>query len=114
MEEVAFLTGSANHVTVIHRRDTMRASKIMQERAFKNPKISFIWDTEVTEVLGEDEVTSLRLRNVKTGEESILPVQGFFLAIGHKPNTDLFKGVIEMDRAGYIVPFGHTITTTPG
>jgi thioredoxin reductase (NADPH) len=86
----------------------------MQERAFKNPKISFIWDTEVTEVLGEDEVTSLRLRNVKTGEESILPVQGFFLAIGHKPNTDLFKGAIEMDRAGYIVPVEHTMTNIPG
>src|SRR5260370_33583098 len=77
-------------------------------------KISFIWDTEVTEVLGEDEVTSLRLRNVKTGEESILPVQGFFLAIGHKPNTDLFKGAIEMDRAGYIVPVEHTMTNIPG
>jgi thioredoxin reductase (NADPH) len=114
MEEATFLTRYANHVTVIHRRDTLRASKIMQERAFKNPKISFIWDTEVIEVLGEDEVTSLRLRNVKTGEESILPVQGFFLAIGHKPNTDLFKGVIEMDRAGYIVPVEHTMTNIPG
>ena len=114
MEEATFLTRYANHVTVIHRRDTLRASKIMQERAFKNPKISFIWDTEVIEVLGEDEVTSLRLRNVKTGEESILPVQGFFLAIGHKPNTDLFKGVIEMDRAGYIVPLEHTMTNIPG
>jgi thioredoxin reductase (NADPH) len=114
MEEATFLTRYANHVTVIHRRDTLRASKIMQERAFKNPKISFIWDTEVIEVLGEDEVTSLRLRNVKTGEESILPVQGFFLAIGHKPNTDLFKGVIEMDRAGYIVPVEYTMTNIPG
>ncbi|HXL36201.1 MAG TPA: thioredoxin-disulfide reductase, partial [Ktedonobacteraceae bacterium] len=104
MEEAIFLTRYTNHVTVIHRRDTLRASKIMQDRAFKNPKISFIWDTEITEVLGENEVTGLRLHNVKTDEESILPVQGFFLAIGHKPNTDLFKGILEMDKVGYIVP----------
>ena len=114
MEEATFLTRYANHVTVIHRRDTLRASKIMQDRAFKNPKISFIWDTEVTEVLGENEVTGLRLHNVKTDEESILPVQGFFLAIGHKPNTDLFKGILEMDKVGYIIPVEHTMTNIPG
>jgi len=114
MEEATFLTRYANHVTVIHRRDTLRASKIMQDRAFKNPKISFIWDTEVTEVLGENEVTGLRLHNVKTDEESILPVQGFFLAIGHKPNTDLFKGILAMDKVGYIVPVEHTMTNIPG
>ena len=114
MEEAIFLTRYASHVTVIHRRDSLRASKIMQERAMKNPKISFIWDTEVTEVLGEDAVTGLRLRNVKSGEESVLPVQGFFLAIGHKPNTDLFQGLIDMDRAGYIVPVEHTMTNIPG
>ena len=114
MEEAIFLTRYTNHVTVIHRRDTLRASKIMQDRAFKNPKISFIWDTEVTEVLGENEVTGLRLHNVKTDEESILPVQGFFLAIGHKPNTDLFKGILAMDKVGYIVPVEHTMTNIPG
>ena len=114
MEEAIFLTRYTNHVTVIHRRDTLRASKIMQDRAFKNPKISFIWDTEITEVLGENEVTGLRLHNVKTDEESILPVQGFFLAIGHKPNTDLFKGILEMDKVGYIVPVEHTMTNIPG
>ncbi len=114
MEEATFLMRYANHVTVIHRRDTLRASKIMQDRAFKNPKISFIWDTEVTEVLGENEVTGLRLHNVKTDEESILPVQGFFLAIGHKPNTDLFKGILEMDKVGYIIPVEHTMTNIPG
>src|SRR5690349_13300392 len=101
MEEATFLTRYASHVTVIHRRDSLRASKIMQDRAFKNPKISFIWDTDVVEVLGDDAITGLRLRNVKTGEESVLPVQGLFLAIGHKPNTDLFKGAINMDKAGY-------------
>jgi len=114
MEEALFLTRYANHVTVIHRRDTLRASKIMQERAFNNPKISFIWDTEVIEVLGEATVTGVLLRNVKTGVESILPVHGFFLAIGHQPNTDLFKGIIEMDKAGYIVPVEHTMTNIPG
>ena len=114
MEEATFLTRYANHVTVIHRRDTLRASKIMQDRAFKNPKISFIWDTEVTEVLGENELTGLWLHNVKTDEESILPVQGFFLAIGHKPNTDLFKGILDMDKVGYIIPVEHTMTNIPG
>lgn len=114
MEEATFLTRYANHVTVIHRRDTLRASKIMQDRAFKNPKISFIWNTEVTEVLGEHELTGLRLHNVKTNEESILPVQGFFLAIGHQPNTELFKGILDMDTVGYIVPVEHTMTNIPG
>jgi thioredoxin reductase (NADPH) len=114
MEEALFLTRYANHVTVIHRRDTLRASKIMQERAFKNPKISFILDTEVIDVQGEDVVEGVLLRNVKTGEESTLPVQGFFLAIGHQPNTDLFKGIIEMDKVGYIVPVEHTMTNIPG
>ncbi len=114
MEEATFLTRYVNHVTVIHRRDTLRASKIMQDRAFKNPKISFIWDTEVTEVLGEDAITGLRLRNLKTGEESILPTQGLFLAIGHEPNTGLFKGIIEMDKKGYIVPVEYTMTNIPG
>jgi len=114
MEEAIFLTRYVNHVTVIHRRNTLRASKIMQDRAFKNPKINIIWDTEVTEVLGENEVTGLRLHNVKTNEESTLPVQGFFLAIGHKPNTDLFKGIIHMDKVGYIIPVEHTMTNIPG
>jgi thioredoxin reductase (NADPH) len=114
MEEAIFLTRYANSVTVIHRRGSLRASKIMQERAFNNPKISFIWDTEVTEVLGDNAVIGLRLHNLKTGEESILPVEGLFLAIGHQPNTELFKGVINMDRAGYIVPVEHTMTNIPG
>ena len=114
MEEANFLTRYANHVTVIHRRDTLRASKIMQDRAFRNPKISFIWDTDVTEVLGDDAITGLLLRNLKTGEESVLPVQGLFLAIGHEPNTGLFKGVIDMDQKGYIVPVEYTMTNIPG
>ncbi len=114
MEEATFLTRYVNQATVIHRRDTLRASKIMQDRAFKNPKISFIWDTDVSEVLGDDAVTGLQLHNLKTGEESTLPVQGLFLAIGHEPNTGLFKGIIEMDKKGYIVPVEHTMTNIPG
>ncbi|MFL5592466.1 MAG: thioredoxin-disulfide reductase [Ktedonobacteraceae bacterium] len=114
MEEANFLTRYANHVTVIHRRDTLRASKIMQDRAFRNPKISFIWDTDVTEVLGDDAITGLLLRNLKTGEETVLPIQGLFLAIGHEPNTGLFKGVIDMDQKGYIVPVEYTMTNIPG
>jgi len=114
MEEALFLTRYANHVTVIHRRDTLRASKIMQDRAFRNPKISFILDTEVIGILGEDIVEGVRMRNVKTGAESTLPVQGFFLAIGHQPNTGLFKGIIDMDKAGYIVPVEYTMTNIPG
>jgi len=114
MEEATFLTRYANHVTVIHRRDSLRASKIMQDRALKNPKISFIWDTEVAEVLGEDAIDGLPLRNVKTGEESTVPMQGLFLAIGHKPNTELFEGLIEMDKAGYITPVEFTMTNIPG
>ncbi len=114
MEEATFLTRYANHVTVVHRRDALRASKIMQDRAHKNSKISFILETEVTEVLGEDAVTGVQLRNVKTGEETKLAVQGVFLAIGHKPNTDLFKGIIDMDPVGYIVPAEYTMTNIPG
>jgi thioredoxin reductase (NADPH) len=114
LEEATFLTRYASHVTVVHRRDSLRASKIMQDRAFKNPKISFIWDTEVVEVLGDDALTGLRLRNVKNGEENILPTQGLFLAIGHEPNTGLFKGVIDMDEKGYITPVEYTMTNIPG
>ena len=114
MEEATFLTRYASHVTVIHRRDALRASKIMQDRAFNNPKISFIWDTDVAEVLGDEAVTGVRLRNLKTDEESTLPVQGLFLAIGHQPNTDLFKGIVEMDKVGYITQVEHTMTSIPG
>lgn len=114
MEEANFLTRYATHVTVIHRRNSLRASKIMQDRAMKNPKISFIWESEVAEVLGEEEVSGLLLRNLRTGDESVLPVQGLFLAIGHKPNTDLFKGIITMDQGGYLVPVEHTMTNIPG
>jgi thioredoxin reductase (NADPH) len=114
MEEATFLTRYASHVTLIHRRDTFRASKIMQDRARKNPKISFLMDSEVIEVLGDNAVTGVRIRNVKTDEEQVLPTQGLFLAIGHKPNTDLFKELINTDEVGYIVPVENTMTNIPG
>jgi len=103
LEEAIFLTRFADSVTVIHRRDMLRASKIMQDRAFANPKITFRWDSEVVEVLGENNVTGLRLRNTRTGEESTLPVNGMFVAIGHDPRTELFTGQLEMDDEGYLV-----------
>ncbi|MAD60899.1 MAG: thioredoxin-disulfide reductase [Myxococcales bacterium] len=103
MEEANFLTKFADKVYVIHRRDTLRASKVMQERAMKNPKIEFIWNTQVTEVLGDGNgVIGLRLQNRDTGESRELEVNGYFSAIGHKPNTDLFKGVLDMDDVGYL------------
>jgi thioredoxin reductase (NADPH) len=103
LEEAMFLTRFANSVTVIHRRDALRASKIMQDRAFANPKIRFVWDSEVIEVLGEHKVTGLRLRNRKTGTESTLPVNGIFVAIGHDPRTELFAGQLAMDDEGYLI-----------
>ena len=103
MEEAAFLTRFARSVTVVHRRDSLRASKIMQDRAMGNPKIRFAWDSEVTEVLGEDRVTGLRLRNVKTGVASTLEVSGMFVAIGHDPRSELFAGQLATDADGYLV-----------
>ena len=103
MEEATFLTRFAKSVTIVHRRDTLRASRIMQDRALGNPKIKFAWDSEVAEVLGEDRVTGLRLRNLRTGEESTLPVGGMFVAIGHDPRSELFTGQLETDEDGYLV-----------
>ncbi len=102
MEEATFLTRFARSVTIVHRRDTLRASKIMQDRAVSNPKIEFAWDSEVAEVLGEDRVTGLRLRNLKTGEESTLEVTGLFVAIGHDPRSELVAGQLTTDADGYI------------
>jgi thioredoxin reductase (NADPH) len=103
IEEATFLTRFANTVTVVHRRDTLRASKIMQERAFANPKIRFLWDSEVTEVLGTDKVTGVRIRSTKDGTESDLPVTGVFVAIGHDPRSELFAGQLETDPDGYLL-----------
>ncbi|MBO0790692.1 MAG: thioredoxin-disulfide reductase [Ktedonobacteraceae bacterium] len=114
MEEATFLTRYVNHVTLIHRRDSFRASKIMQDRVRNNPKISLLMNSEVVDVLGEEAMTGVRVRNVRTGEENNLPADGMFLAIGHQPNTDLFKGILDMDHTGYIIPKEHTMTNIPG
>ena len=105
MEEAIFLTRFASHVIVVHRRDTLRASKIMQDKAFANPKISFEWNSDVEEItdLGKGEVTGMVLRNNKTGARKEVPVEGVFVAIGHTPNAALFKDQIELDANGYIV-----------
>jgi thioredoxin reductase (NADPH) len=116
MEEAIYLTKFATKVTVIHRRDSLRASKIMQDKAFANAKINFIWDSEVAEVkdVGKGEVTGVVVRNLKTGSLSELPLDGVFIAIGHTPNTKLFAGQIELDPAGYVITHAGTRTSVPG
>jgi thioredoxin reductase (NADPH) len=114
MEEALFLTRYVNQVTLVHRRNTLRASKIMQDRARNHPKIKLVLDAEIVDILGDESVTGVVLRDVVTGLETTLKVQGVFVAIGHKPNTDLFMGIIDMDEAGYIVPVEHTMTNIPG
>jgi thioredoxin reductase (NADPH) len=117
MEEATFLTRYASKVFVVHRRDKLRASKIMQEKAFRNEKIEFIWNTKLQEILGslQEGVHSVRLLNVATGETSTLPVAGVFVAIGHKPNTALFTGQLDMDEKGYLITAGtSTATNIPG
>jgi thioredoxin reductase (NADPH) len=116
MEEAIYLTKFASKVTVVHRRDTLRASKIMQDKAFANSRIDFIWDSEVADVrdVGKGEVTGIVVRNLKTGQLRELPVEGVFIAIGHIPNTSLFKGQIELDANGYIVTHRGTRTNVPG
>ena len=115
MEEALFLTKFASKVTIIHRRDEFRASKIMARRALDHPKIEVMWDSVPEEILGEDGVTGVRVRNVKTDAESVLEVEGVFVAIGHTPNTSVFADHLELDAAGYIVttPEG-TATSVPG
>jgi thioredoxin reductase (NADPH) len=102
MEEATFLSRFAKSVTIVHRRDTLRASKAMQERAFADPKITFAWDSEVAEIHGDQKLSGLTLRNTKTGETSELPVTGLFIAVGHDPRTELFKGQLELDEEGYL------------
>ncbi|MER6268207.1 MULTISPECIES: thioredoxin-disulfide reductase [unclassified Streptomyces] len=114
MEEATFLSRFAKSVTIVHRRDTLRASKAMQERAFADPKIKFAWDSEIAEVQGDQKLAGLKLRNVKTGELSDLPVTGLFIAIGHDPRTELFKGQLDLDEEGYLKvasPSTHTNVT---
>ena len=116
MEESTFLTKFASKVHVVHRRDQLRASRIMQERAFNNPKIDFVWDSVVEEILGveEGEVKSVKLRNVKTDEVIVRPIDGVFMAIGHKPNTEPFIGHVDTNENGYIITHDGTKTNVPG
>src|SRR5579871_2562442 len=118
VEEALYLTHHASKVTLVHRRDTFRAEKILQDRLFRNPKIDIVWDTVVDEILGEREppaVSGVRLRNLRTGQSSVHPCDGVFIAIGHTPNTGLVAGQVELDREGYIVTApDSTRTSLPG
>ena len=114
LEEALFLTRFGKSVTVVHRRDELRASKIMQQRALDHPKISFVWDSAVEEVLGDGRVTGVRLRNLKTGQESVKAVDAVFVAIGHKPNTEIFAGQLDLDEKGYIRSHDGVLTKVPG
>lgn len=114
MEEATFLANIAKKVTVVHRRDKLRASQIMQERSLKNPKISFVWDSVVKEILGDNNVTGVTSKNLKTGREQLLKTDGVFVAIGYDPNTSIFKGQIDLDPKGYIITHKETETNTPG
>ncbi len=116
MEEATFLTKYASKVTIVHRRDEFRASKIMAKRAMEHPKIEIEWDSVVEEILGEDNVAGVRIKNIKTDEVKEIECAGYFVAIGHKPNTDLFKGQLHLDEGGYIMPEGlhQSRTNVPG
>jgi thioredoxin reductase (NADPH) len=114
LEEAIFLTKFADKVTIIHRRDQLRASRIMQDRAFNNPKIEFLWNHTVVDLIGDTKLEGAKVRNVLTDEESVLDVTGMFVAIGHKPNTDLFKGQLEMEDSGYLITGPGTATNVEG
>lgn len=112
MEEATFLTRFAKKVWVIHRRDQFRASKIMAERVLKNPKIEVLWNTHIVEVVGDQQVTAVKLENTVTGEKKEMPMDGVFVAIGHKPNTEIFKGILDMNDVGYLMTKGKTTYTS--
>ena len=114
MEEATFLTKFATKVSIVHRRDKLRASKIMQDRAAKNEKITFVWNSVVEDILGNDLVTGVRLKNLVTGKTTELPCAGVFVAIGHRPNTTLFTGQLEMDAKGYLITTHGTTSSIPG
>jgi thioredoxin reductase (NADPH) len=114
LDEALFLAKFASDIKVVHRREQLRASKIIQDRAFKEPKISFVWDSIVIEVLGDKKVEGVKMKNVKTREESTLECEGLFIAIGHKPNTDIFKGQLDLDDSYYIVTEDITKTSVEG
>jgi thioredoxin reductase (NADPH) len=114
IEEATFLTKFGKSVKIIHRKDFLRASKILQEKAFENPKIDFVWDHVVSDISGNKKINSISVRNLRTGEERKIPVGGLFVAIGHEPNTSIFKGQLELDDRGYIVLTKYTKTSVDG
>jgi thioredoxin reductase (NADPH) len=109
-----FLTRLVSQITIVHRRDQLRADPVLQERAFADPKIEFVWDSVVEEIVGDEEANGVRIRNVKSGEVSILDTEGVFIYIGHIPNTQLFRGKLELDELGYIVADRRQHTSVPG
>ncbi len=114
MDEALALSKFAREVTVVHRRDRLRAAKILQDRVFANKKISFVWDSVVVDILGEERVEGVKLRNTQTGEESSLATDAVFVAIGHKPNNDIFRGQIDLDEKGYVIAHDETKTSVEG
>ncbi len=114
LDEALALTSYAGEVTVVHRRDQLRGCKLLQERAFSNKKISFAWNSVIEEIVGESMVESVKLKNVQTGETSIMPIDGVFVAIGYKPNTDIFKGQLQLDKYGYITVYDESKTSVEG
>lgn len=114
MEEASFLANITRRVTIVHRRDQLRASQIMQDRVMNNPRIQFVWDSNIREILGDQKVTGVRLENVKTKKQSTLNADGVFVAIGYDPNTEVFNGVVDLDSKGYIVTKHETETSVPG
>jgi len=114
MEEATFLSKFASQVQVIHRRDELRASAALRKEAFDNPKISFVWDSVVTDVIGDTKVRGVRVKNLKTGKESDLPVDGLFVAIGYEPNTEMLRGQVELDPKGYVTMRNRTESSVPG
>jgi thioredoxin reductase (NADPH) len=114
LEEAIFLTKLAKSVIVIHRRNELRATKILQQRAFQNPKISFLWNTIVEDIIGQNKVEGIKIRNTKTDKVTEINCDGVFIAIGHKPNTEIFRGQVEIDDRGYIRRYEETKTNIPG
>lgn len=114
MEEASFLANITRKVTIVHRRDKLRASQIMQDRVMSNPRVQFVWDSKIKEILGDQKVTGVQLENLKTRKETTMNADGVFVAIGYEPNTDVFKGVLDLDSKGYITTKQETETSVPG
>jgi thioredoxin reductase (NADPH) len=114
LDEALALTKHAREITIVHRRDQLRASKILQERVFANKKINFVWNSVVEDILGKERVEGVKLKNVQTSEVATFPTDAVFVAIGHKPNTDVFRGQIDLDEKGYIIVHDETKTSVEG